>query len=140
MTKYIVKFEFRTDAGEWRESDLSNNGNGWTLKEAEDIARQLREQDKQNVRIEAFTKAEKKYTVWYTSGATGYGWKEEYDRLDEFESFIDQMRNNYTAKVHVWDKTLQDFIFWKDCLSYKPDIDMLGKFGRDMRAKTRQWK
>lgn len=86
------------------------------------------------------SKKEKKYTIWYTSGATGYGWKDECDRLDEFESFIDEMRNDYTAAVHVYDKTLDDFIFWKDALCYKPDIDMLHSPNRDMRTKNRQWK
>ena len=56
MTKYIVKFEFRNEYGEWIDTDLSNNGNGWTIRDARDIAHQLREQDKQNVRIEEFTK------------------------------------------------------------------------------------
>ena len=40
-----------------------------------------------------------KYTVDYTSGATGYGWTREYDCLDEFEYFINEKRNDYTAKV-----------------------------------------
>ena len=84
--------------------------------------------------------AKKKYSVTYTSGATGYGWKEEYDRLDEFESFVDNMRREYTACVIVWDETLQDFIFWKDCLTFTPDIDLLGNSNRDMRTKTREWK
>ena len=83
---------------------------------------------------------EKKYSVSYTSGATGFGWEEEYNRLDEFENFIDEMRNNYTARVTVWDSKLGDFIFWKRCLTFTPDIDLLGKFGRDMRTKTKQWK
>lgn len=86
------------------------------------------------------TKKEKKYTVWYTSGATGFGWEKEYDRLNEFESFIDQMRKEYTASVQVWDAQLEDFIFWKDCLTFKPSIDLLATFTRDMRTKNRKWK
>lgn len=85
-------------------------------------------------------KKEKKYTVWYTSGATGFGWKEEYNRLNEFEAFIDQMRREYTASVQVWDSKLEDFIFWKDCLTFKPDIDLLATMNRDLRTKTRKWK
>lgn len=82
----------------------------------------------------------KKYSVDYASGATGYGWSQEFDRLDEFEDFIDEMRKEVTARVTVWDSQLHDFIFWKDCLCYKPSIDMLHSIGRDMRTKDRHWK
>ena len=81
-----------------------------------------------------------KYTVTYTSGSTGYGWTEEYDRLADFEYFVDQMRDEYTAYITVFDNRLEEFIFWKDCLTFKPRIDMLHEFGRDMRTRTRHWK
>lgn len=81
----------------------------------------------------------KKYIVSYCSGATGYGWKHEYDRLDEFESFIDEMRAVSTAHVTVWDSELKDFIFWKDALCHHPSIDMLHAFDRDMRTSDRKW-
>lgn len=79
----------------------------------------------------------KKYTVEYISGATGYGWEEDYDRLDQFEDFIDEMRNEYTAKVTVYDNELPGFIFWKNVLTYDIDIDILTAPGRDMRTKNR---
>lgn len=82
----------------------------------------------------------KKYTVDYKSGATGYGWSIEYDRLDEFEDFINEMRTEYMTMVHVWDSELEKFIFWKDCLTYDPRIDMLHTIERDMRTKTRTMK
>lgn len=85
-------------------------------------------------------KKHKKYVVDYTSGATGFGWKEEYDNLSEFESFINEMRSVYTVRLIVWDDKLQDFIFWKDSLTYKPSTDMLGSPNRDMRTKTKQRK
>jgi hypothetical protein len=81
----------------------------------------------------------KKYTVTYISGATGYGWSQQYDRLDEFEDFIDEMRNEYTAAVRVWDEDLNRFIFWKKALS-TPSIDMLADMMRDMRTATRKTK
>ena len=81
----------------------------------------------------------KKYTVDYCSGATGYGWSQEYDRLDEFESFIDEMRHEYTACVSVWDNQLNDFIFYKRTLCFEPHIDMLKAFDRDLRTKDRKW-
>ena len=80
----------------------------------------------------------KKYTVTYVSGATGYGWKSEYDTLADFENFVDEKRKDYTARVLVWDNILQKFIFWKDCLSYTARIDMLHSFLRDMRTNTRE--
>ncbi len=81
----------------------------------------------------------KKYTVDYCSGATGFGWSQEYDRLDEFEGFINEMRTDFTARVIVYDNYLQDFIFWKNCLTYHPDIDLLHSGQRDMRTKTRMY-
>ena len=80
----------------------------------------------------------KKYEVWYTSGATGFGWTQYYDRLDEFESFIDELRSDYSAAVRVWDTTLKKFIYVKKCLSYKAEVDMLFCTDRDMRTKTRK--
>lgn len=82
----------------------------------------------------------KKYLVKYISGSTGYGWSKEFDRLDEFEDFIDSMRHEYTAYVLVWDESVQDFIFWKDCLSYEPRIDKLTDPFRDRRTTTKQSK
>jgi hypothetical protein len=82
-------------------------------------------------------KKDKKYTVKYCSGSTGYGWEKQYDRLDEFEDFVDEIRREYTASLKVWDETLQEFIFWKDCLTFKCYIDRLHDFRRDMRTTTR---
>ncbi len=82
----------------------------------------------------------KKYTVDYASGATGYGWSEEFDRLEEFEDFIKEMRSEYTARVTVWDNELGDFVFWKDVLTYECRIDMLKSYDRDFRTTTRRIK
>ena len=82
----------------------------------------------------------KKYTVYYCSGATGFGWTAHHDRLDEFESFVDEMRHEYTAHVSVWDSTLKEFIFYKWALSYNPETDMLKEIDRDMRTTTRRMK
>ena len=83
---------------------------------------------------------EKKYNVQYTSGATGYGWSDDFDRLDEFEYFVNDIRKEYTAKLTVYDRTIKKFIFWKDCLTFTPYIDMLRSGVRDMRTKTRMYK
>lgn len=53
----------------------------------------------------------KKYVVNYCSGSTGYGWSKEYDRLDEFEDFVNEKRRDYTARVTVWDDSVKGFIF-----------------------------
>lgn len=82
----------------------------------------------------------KKYSVQYCSGATGYGWEQEFDRLNEFESFVDEMRKEYTAAVWVWDNQLHDFIFIKRTLSYEPSVDLLHSIDRDLRTTTRKWK
>ena len=80
----------------------------------------------------------RKYSVTYASGATGFGWEHEHDRIDEFECFVDEIRHEYTACLRVWDNELEDFIFWKDCLSSKCKIDMLHAYGRDLRTTTRK--
>lgn len=81
-----------------------------------------------------------RYSVSYCSGATGYGWDAEYDRLDQFEDFINEMRDEITAAVRVWDNRREEFIFWKRALDWKPEIDMLHDVMRDMRTKTGQMK
>jgi predicted RNA-binding protein with PIN domain len=81
----------------------------------------------------------KKYTVDYCHGNTGYGWSKEFDRLDEFEDFINDCRRDYGAKVRVWDNTLQKVIFQKGC-SWNPSVDMLQDISRDMRTTDRKAK
>lgn len=55
-TRYMVKFEFRNELGEWKDDYLSNNGNGFTLKEAKEIVCQLEREYISNVKIEVFTR------------------------------------------------------------------------------------
>ena len=78
-----------------------------------------------------------KYSVDYVSGATGYGWSEDFEKISEVDRFVNQMRHKYSAGVRVWDRGLGDFIFWKDAYAYEPRIDMLRSAQRDMRTKTR---
>lgn len=82
----------------------------------------------------------KKYVVNYCSGSTGYGWQKEYDRLDEFEDFVDSIRHEYTASLWVWDESVQSFIFWKDCLEYKPRVDKLIDPFQDRRTTSKKSK
>ena len=49
--KYKVVFEFLNPVGEWKETDLSNNEEGFTKEDAEDVARQLREREHRNVKV-----------------------------------------------------------------------------------------
>lgn len=81
----------------------------------------------------------KKYCVDYCSASTGYGWSHEYDRLDEFEDFINEQRSVYSAMISVYDYTLKKFIFQKGC-SWKPSVDMLRDAFRDMRTSDRKMK
>lgn len=55
-TRYIVRYEFRNEFGEWKDDYFSDNGNGWTIRDAESIAQQLIRENIRNVRIEVFTK------------------------------------------------------------------------------------
>ena len=46
--KYIVRFEFKNDYGEWKKDYFSNNGLGWTIRDAEAIASQLEYEGRQD--------------------------------------------------------------------------------------------
>ena len=81
----------------------------------------------------------RKYMVDYCSGSTGYCWTNYYDRLEEFEDFINETRHNYSAKVRVYETTLKQVIYQKGC-SWKPEIDMLSNVVRDMRTTDRNMK
>lgn len=81
----------------------------------------------------------KKYIVDYCSGTSGFGWSREYDRLDEFEGLINECRDIYSAKVRVFDTTLNKVIFQKGC-SWKPEVDLLHDIVRDMRTIDRKMK
>lgn len=80
-----------------------------------------------------------KYIIDYCSGSSGYGWTKKYDRLDEFEDFINECRQSYSAKVRVFDTTLNKVIFQKGC-SWTPSVDMLHDIHRDMRTTDRKMK
>lgn len=135
---FKVTFRFRNDLGQWMWDSLSNNGKGFTREDAEDVARQLHERD--NVNFTEVSPMPKKYSVSYCTPNTGYGWEVEHDRLDEFEDFINEHRNNYHANVRVWDNTLGKFVFVKYALERKPEVDMLSDPFRDMRTTTRKIK
>lgn len=80
-----------------------------------------------------------KYTVIYTSAATGYGWRKEHERLEDFEDFVNEKRTDAMAYVTVWDNELVKCIFRKG-YGFKPEIDMLKNPQRDMRTTTRERK
>lgn len=66
-----------------------------------------------------------RYTVWYKS-TTGYGWKRESNSLWDFTGLLKECRNgNYYISVHIYDERVKDFVFWKDALERKPEIDRL---------------
>ena len=48
-----------------------------------------------------------------------------------------EIRNDYTARLTVWDNELKDFVFWKDCLTYNCKIDMLRAYERDLETMQR---
>ena len=81
-----------------------------------------------------------KYSVGGGGGATGYGWRQEFDRLEDFEGWLNSMRREYTAHITVWDASRKDFIFWKDVLTFTPSIDDLQRVDRDYRTKTKNKK
>ena len=82
----------------------------------------------------------KKYTVYYASAPTGYGWTREFDRIDEFEDIVDDARRDCTRSVSVQDNELGKELFFKRAMTYKIEIDMLSGIERDLRTTTRKRK
>lgn len=69
-------------------------------------------------------KHRKRYTIQYTSGATGYGWEQEMDTIEEVLDTI-RLMYNYTAELWVWDDVKRDHVYWKRVLTYKPEINTI---------------
>ncbi|WP_133014945.1 hypothetical protein [Clostridium cuniculi] len=78
-----------------------------------------------------------KYKVDYTSGTTGYGWEEECRTINEVLEILDEFKHNYSAKLSVWDRELNDFIYYKRPLTDKPETDLIYNMNRDLRTKNR---
>lgn len=78
-----------------------------------------------------------KYSIGYCSGATGFGWEDACDTIEEVEQVIFDIRTTHTAMVTVFDNNLGDFIFYKRALS-EPETDMIHSYKRDLRTATRQ--
>lgn len=81
-----------------------------------------------------------KYSVDYCCGSTGYGWSKDFDTIDEVESFVDEHRNVCSAVIRVYDNQINQTIFWKRCGTFKPCVDFLDDFLRDLRTTTRKCK
>lgn len=81
-----------------------------------------------------------KYMVDYCCASTGYGWSREFDTIDEFEDLVNEVRQDRTRGIRVWDNQLKDFIFWKDCGTFTAYKDMLSDILRDLRTTTRRCK
>lgn len=47
----------------------------------------------------------------------------DFKSIKEVTSFILEYKRQYNYKVSVYDYMMNDFIYYKPCLSYKPDID-----------------
>lgn len=67
-----------------------------------------------------------RYTMDYTSGATGYGWSEDTNSLAEVKRCIKHFAE-YTMYFSVWDNKTHDFIYLKRVLTYKPEINKIAE-------------
>lgn len=80
----------------------------------------------------------KKYSISYLSGSSCFGWEEEVDTIQEVENIIEDFRKIYTAKVTVFDNESNIFIFYKNCITSKPEIDLIYNKDRDLRKKNKK--
>ena len=81
----------------------------------------------------------KTYKVEVVIGCTGGGFRYETDLLKEVEKTIAEYSKDPINGITVYDEKIQDFIFWKDALCYKPSINLLGSIRRDFRYKERHY-
>lgn len=51
--------------------------------------------------------------------------EKKFNRKDQVLAYIGEDLNSYTSKITVYDYTKGDFIYYKDNLTYDPEIDEL---------------
>ena len=68
---------------------------------------------------------EKRFSISYTSGATGYGWDHYADTIAEVKRTIKDLKGIYTARVTVFDSKIGDFVFYKRALDLYPETDRI---------------
>lgn len=83
--------------------------------------------------------AKKTYSVEVIIGCTGGGFRYETNDLKEVEETIAEYRKDAINAIHVFDRKIDDFIYWKSSLYYEPDINLLGAMNRDFRYKERHY-
>ena len=79
------------------------------------------------------------YKVSVVIGCTGGGFEYETNNLQEVEETITEYRRDAINEIWVWDEKLQDHIYWKPTLCYKPIKNLLGAVRRDFRYKERHY-
>lgn len=70
-------------------------------------------------------KNDKRYSISYTSGATGYGWDSYVNTITEVKREIKGIKDTYTARVTVFDSKINDFVFYKRALDRIPETDLI---------------
>lgn len=83
----------------------------------------------------------KKYSVVYNSAPNSCGiqHRENFDTIKEVEREVGEYLTDYYSSVSVFDNELDDYIFYKECMS-KPDINLIkpSTHFRDLRTTTRK--
>ena len=79
----------------------------------------------------------KTYSVEVVIGCTGGGFRKETNDLKEVEEIVNEYRRDPINRITVYDRKIDEFIFWKYALSYYPDVDMLHCDQRDFGCKRR---
>ena len=67
----------------------------------------------------------KRYSISYTSGATGYGWDSSVNTIAEVKREIKSVKGVYTARVTVFDYAAKEFIYYKRALDLYPETDLI---------------
>lgn len=79
------------------------------------------------------------YKIEVVIGCTGGGFRCETNDLKEVEEIIAEYGKRPINAIWVWDEKIQDHIYWKRALCYKPEINLLADMRRDFRFKERHY-
>ena len=77
------------------------------------------------------------YLVEYELGSTGFEGAFTSDCIDDVKRYIAEIKNDFSSAISVFSRKHNDFIFWKNCLSLKAEIDLIfTNYHKDLRTKT----
>lgn len=66
---------------------------------------------------------QKKYTLGYMPNTFEIGWNKDFDSIEEFDFFVEDLREN--AGLLIFDNEAGKIIFWKRCSDQDPVVNLI---------------